>query len=50
MWLEADYGGTFNCGNVYLWNGEDDVTRKPTTVVVGLTLFVSDGRLFEEIT
>jgi hypothetical protein len=49
MRLEADYGGTFNCQNVYLWNGRDYIARKPATVVIGLTLFISDGRLFEEI-
>jgi hypothetical protein len=35
MRLEADYGGTFNCGNVYLWNGRYYVARKVAMVMVG---------------
>jgi hypothetical protein len=49
MQLEADYGGTLNCGNVYLWNGREYITSNPAMVVVVLMLFISDRHLFEEI-
>jgi hypothetical protein len=43
MRLKADYGGALNRGNVYLRNGGDYVTSKSATLVVGLTLAISDG-------
>jgi hypothetical protein len=49
MRLEADYGGNLNSGNIYFRNWRYYVTSEPATVVVGLTLVVSDRHLFEEV-
>jgi hypothetical protein len=42
MRLKIDYGGALNSGNVYLRNGENYITSKLATLVVGLTLVISD--------
>jgi hypothetical protein len=49
MRLEADYGGALNSGNVYFRIGGNYVTSESATLMVGLTLVVSDGRLLEEV-
>jgi hypothetical protein len=49
MRLKADGSGALNSGNVYLRNGGDYITSKPATLVVGLTLAISDGCFLEEV-
>jgi hypothetical protein len=49
MGLKADGGGALNSGNVYLRNGGDYVTSKPSTHVVGLALTINDGCFLEEV-
>jgi hypothetical protein len=49
MRLKAYYGGALNSGNVYLKNGGDYITSKPSTLMVGLTLTIIDGCFLEEV-
>jgi hypothetical protein len=49
MRLKADYSGALNIGNVYLRNRGDYVTSESATLVVGLTLAISDGCFLEEV-
>jgi hypothetical protein len=49
MRLKADYGGALNSGNIYLRNGGDYITNKSATLMIGLTLAISDECFLEEV-